>query len=354
MKIGIISHHYVNNFGAFLQAWALRETISKMFPEDSVEIIDYMNIKHFLINSCGWLRYYRGRENIKCWLEKIKLLHTFSKYRKEKMTLSPRCYSIKKINSLQFDCIIIGSDEVWNFADKKANKPVKFGHGLQCKKLIAYAPSVGKATLNTSTPDYVIDGIKSFHAISVRDDLTNDVVYKITNCIPTRVLDPTFLIDFPDEKLPIEDKPYILFYYCEHLPKSIKEQIFDYANKHDLAIYGAGECDKKFTKMTVNITPFQWIHMFKNAKFIFTGTFHGAVFSILSRRQFKVYLTNDSRIQKVNALLKEMEITNRNIHDDFVFDLDKMNNEIDYSEVYAKISKKRAKSIEFLKNAISK
>lgn len=40
MKIGILTHQYINNYGAFLQAWALREAISELFPEDEVQIID--------------------------------------------------------------------------------------------------------------------------------------------------------------------------------------------------------------------------------------------------------------------------------------------------------------------------
>lgn len=42
MKIGILTHQYINNYGAFLQAWALREAISELFPEDEVQIIDYV------------------------------------------------------------------------------------------------------------------------------------------------------------------------------------------------------------------------------------------------------------------------------------------------------------------------
>ena len=46
MKIGILTHQYINNYGAFLQAWALRKAISELFPEDEVQIIDYVNVKH--------------------------------------------------------------------------------------------------------------------------------------------------------------------------------------------------------------------------------------------------------------------------------------------------------------------
>lgn len=39
MKIGILTHQYINNYGAFLQAWALREAIAELFPNDEVQII---------------------------------------------------------------------------------------------------------------------------------------------------------------------------------------------------------------------------------------------------------------------------------------------------------------------------
>ena len=39
MKIGILTHQYIDNYGAFLQAYALREAMAKAFPEDQVELL---------------------------------------------------------------------------------------------------------------------------------------------------------------------------------------------------------------------------------------------------------------------------------------------------------------------------
>ena len=82
------------------------------------------------------------------------------------------------------------------------------------------------------------------------------------------------------EEVRLPNKDYILFYYAENLPTHIKDQIFDYAKEHGLAVYGAGECDRRYSAVTVNLTPFQWVWMFRNARFVITGTFHGAAFSI--------------------------------------------------------------------------
>lgn len=347
MKIGILTHHYVNNYGAFLQGWALREAIAELYPEAQVEIIDYVNIKHFVINVGGWFRFYKNKENLKIWLQKIQIPMTFSKARKEKMTLSKTCYTTKQVNNLGYDCIVVGSDEVWNFKDSKSNAPIKFGQGLECRNIIAYAPSVGQTELDDELPEYVINGIKEFKAISARDDLTFEIVKKVSGIGPTRVLDPTFLAQFPKANLKVK-KPYILFYYCDKLSDEKKNQIISYAKKNNLAVYGAGETDKRYTDITVNLTPFEWVEMFRNAEFVFTGTFHGAVFSILNKRQFKVYLTNKSRIKKVGALLKELHISNRSMAEDFVFDLNQMKSEIDYEAVYKIIEDKRNQSREYL------
>lgn len=353
MKIGILTHQYINNYGAFLQAYALHQAVSKLFPNDTVQIIDYVNIKHFIINTGGWFRFYKDRENFACWLEKTKLPGTFGKARKNHMVLSKTVFNAKQINALKFDCIIVGSDEVWNFKDTKGNAPLKFGEGLDCENLIAYAPSVGKTSPDEDLPNYVVEGIKKFKALSARDDLTFELGKKITGIEPTRVLDPTFLGEFPKADLKVKKKPYIMFYYCEKLPKNVLNQIFDYAKEHDLAVYGAGECDKRYTEITVNLTPFEWVEMFRNAEFVFTGTFHGVVFSILNRRQFKVFLTNESRIKKVGALLKEFGITNREMSSGYKFDLENQKAEIDYEEVYKVIELKRNESKNYLMTAIS-
>jgi len=350
MKIGILTHHYVNNYGAFLQAYALREAVAKEFPEDTVEIIDYVNIKQFVINTGGWFRFYRNRENLKCWLQKIRIPMTFAKARKTEMCLSPICFSAEKVNRQGYDVILIGSDEVWNYKDWRSNDPIKFGQGLTCRYIAAYAPSVGNS--EDDVPDYAAEGIKRMADVSVRDRKTGELVKHVTGKAAQQVLDPTFLTELTEKERIDVKKPYILFYYCDHLPTEIREQIYRHARSMGMAVYGAGECDKRYDAITANLSPFEWIEMFRNASFVFTGTFHGAVFSILNEKPFKVYLTNKSRIQKVNSLLEVCGLDDREIGMDFVFDYEKMKNEIDYVQVGKKLQRERAVSMDYLRETI--
>lgn len=353
MRIGILTHHYINNFGAFLQAYALQEAVTKLRPDDEVYIIDCVNLKHFIINTGGWFRFYRNKENFNNWSEKIRLPKTFKNARNKYMKLTKTCFSAKAVDQLGLDCIIVGSDEVWNYKVTKGNAKIKFGEGLSCDKLIAYAPSVGQ-TKEENVPDYVEKGIKRFAAVSARDMLTEELAKKIRKEDICRVVDPTFLSNIPDEEVPNVDKPYILFYYCDGLDEAEKNKIFEYVRNNGMNVYGAGECDKRYTDVTVNLTPFQWVWMFRNAEFVITGTFHGAVFSILNHRQFACYMTNPSRIQKVSSLIGEFGLENRKVEGKADQMLQLMNVKIDYDSVENIINKRRDQSIQFLDNAIRK
>ena len=144
----------------------------------------------------------------------------------------------------------------------------------------------------------------------------------------------------------------MLFYYCDGLSDVEKQKLIDYAHKNGMAVYGAGECDKRYTDITVNLTPFQWVWMFRNAACVVTGTFHGAVFSMLNHRQFACYLTNPSRIRKVSSLLGEFGLANRRCEGNAIQIIETLNQKIDYDSIEVEFDKRRSESKKFLKNAI--
>lgn len=351
MKIGILTHHYINNFGAFLQAYALQTTLQEMYPNDEVQIINCVNLKHFVINVGGWFRFYKNKETLADWLQKIKLPRTFAKSRKKHMRLTPVCYDAKGIEKLGLDYIVVGSDEVWNYRETKGNAKVKFGIGLDREKLVAYAPSVGQ-THDANMPEYVKKGILKFKAVSARDQLTEELASVIRHKKIERVVDPTFLVHIPDEPVSSVTQPYMLFYYCDGLPGSEKQKLIDYAHENGMAVYGAGECDKEYSNITVNLNPFQWVWMFRNADCVVTGTFHGAVFSMLNHRQFACYLTNPSRICKVSSLLREFGLTDRQCECGATEIIETLNKKIDYDTVESKFDQRRNESKNFLRWAI--
>ena len=352
MKIGIITHHCINNFGAFLQGWALSEKIKALFPKDEVYIINYIMPMQNIINIGGFFRYYKSSETPVSWLNKITQPSIFRKARKEYYNMTKAVYNAEQINALGMDCIVIGSDEVWNYLDKKSYSLVKFGGGLKAKSIVAYAPSAGKSS-GADMPIEIKNAMKGFTALSARDISAQNLCEIALGVKPMAVCDPTFLADFPEvdnEKIRrLTEKPYILFYYCNGIPRDLKEKIISDARRKGYRVLGGGEYDKLYSDMSIRLTPFEWVELFKRAEYVYTGTFHGVVFSILNRKNFSVYASIESRIKKICALLDGFGIENRDIIKDGVW---QELNAIDYDEVYLKIDKLRADSENYLKRAV--
>lgn len=357
-KIGILTHHYIHNYGAFLQGYALQEAIKKLYPDAEVYMINYVNTKHLIKNTLGWFRYNPKKDSIKSYFQKIKLPKIFKNTQNKYYNLTKRIHNVEELNSLGLDAIVVGSDEVWHYEDI-ARHPMKFGYGVKVDKLLSYAPSTGSSNVKTNIPEYVKEGMKNFTGLSARDDNAEKLVKNVLGKETTRVLDPTLLYEFPKYNSKFVDfikkQKYILMYYCDKLPLEIRNKIIEYAHKNGYKIFGAGEYKKWFDEAFVDINSFEWVEMFKHAEIIFTGTFHGAVFSIKSRKNFYCYLTNPSRIKKVNSLLKQFEISDRVIDEknyEKVFDKNIYNDKIDYDEVYQNIEKYKHESLKYLKDNI--
>lgn len=105
------------------------------------------------------------------------------------------------------------------------------------------------------------------------------------------VCDPTFIYDFENDKnIPPENKygDYIVVYGSTMGDELIKGCV-EYAKKHNLKIICLDSLDDKFDWCDINIkqkdlTPFEWLAMFKQAKIIFTCTFHGLMFGLIFKK----------------------------------------------------------------------
>lgn len=357
MKIGIITHHYIKNYGAFLQTYALQQYLTETYPDAEVWIVNYVNRKHQIINIGGCFRFFWKKESIRAYFEKIKLPRTFSKAEKKYLNLTKKIHNAKELNNLGLDCIIIGSDEVWHYEDK-AVSPIKFAIGLNAEKIISYAPSCGCVDLSHPIPEYVKEGLKNFTGISARDDISEELVNRVMGYRPVRVLDPTLIYNFPvyedafTRKLQKEN--YILMYFCDKLPEEGIKKIQEYARVHNLKIYGAGEYARYYSDITINLSPFQWVEMFRNAAFVFTGTFHGVVFSLITERNFAAYLTNPSRVRKVHSLLEQFDLKERIFLEGELEQIHTLLEKgIDYSNFQDKKAQVCADSYNFLKKELS-
>ena len=353
MKIGILTHHYINNYGAFMQTWALQEKLKELYPDDEVYVINYIMKKHQAINIAGFFRFYPGQETPGSWMRKILQPRIFRDCRRKYLSETKKVYSTGGINALGMDCIVIGSDEVWNYLDPKSYLLVKYSAGLTAKRIVAYAPSTGKANGADDVPKEVFEAMKGFTALSARDKGARTLCKTTLGVTPMMVCDPTFLTPSSivnNEKIKdYTQKPYILFYYCNGIPHSWKEQIVRNAVREGYEVLGAGEYDKMYTRISIGLTPFEWAELFRHAAYVYTGTFHGVVFSIISRKNFKVYASIKSRIRKIGALLEQFGIGDRTLTEETLLD---EGESIDYDKVYEYVDRLREKSSDYLRHAV--
>lgn len=352
MKIGILTHHSINNYGAFLQCWALQEKLRALFPKDEVCVINFIIPKQNIINLGGFFRFYPGTETPLSWLNKITQPLIFRDSQKRELRLTKKVYNADDINALGLDCIVIGSDEVWNYLDPKSFHPVKFGAGLTAGRIVAYAPSAGKAT-GGEIPDAVRAAMRSFTALSARDKGAQTLCEKTLGKTPLLVCDPTFLSETPavnTEKITeLTKKPYVLFYYCNGIPRELKRKLIENARQKGYEVLGAGEYDKLYSKMSVRLTPFEWVELFRRAEYVYTGTFHGVVFSCLNRKDFRVYASIDSRVKKIAALLEQFGIPDRTLTETNALE---PGDKIDYDAVYRYVDRLREESVRYLLRAV--
>ena len=338
-----------------MQAKALLSEINEMYPNAKVEFINYRVKKHERVNSVHFFGFKPKRgDTLFGFIEKIKLFYTHKKAEKS-LPQSVRVNSASDINSLDYDLIIVGSDEVWNFNDV-AYSSIKFGYGLKCPH-VSYSASVGGSSANDDNiPPKVKIGLKNFRNISVRDEKTEEFVEFLIEHKVTRTLDPVYLYSYKltvrkKTKRIVNEKPYILIYDCRLENKQV-EELITYAKKNNYRILGAGEYRNWYsTVSTTNITPYEWAYLFQNALAVVTGTFHGTSFAIKYNKPFVAYLTEQNRINKVGSLLQEFKLTNRIV--DSTGDIIKvLVQPIDYKEVNAILDQKRIISIEYLRECI--
>ena len=154
MRVGIITFHFVNNFGGVLQAYALQRFVKERC-EVEVEIIDYRNWFIRLTDRIRLLPITSNPKEIFSGLRtmgaRIGRRNKFGKFSIRYSHLSRKYmsgYGLRKCPPGD-DKYICGSDQIWN---PILTAGVSYGYYLQFENnphnKIAYAPSFGTASVN--------------------------------------------------------------------------------------------------------------------------------------------------------------------------------------------------------------
>ena len=371
-KIGIVTYHCVDNFGAVLQAFALQKILNKLSKLEN-EIIDYkpyFNYKGYSIinnpfvkNKSILLRFKILMSNfdISQKIANIYRKKNFDKFRNRFLKLSS--YSLNNDKDLtyidNYSVLITGSDQVFNTSIQKDNIDRIYFLDIETKEIkkISYAASLGKLPVKKEFEKLVAEKIGNLDFISIREKSGIEYLKKLIKNDISLCLDPTLLLNMDEwENISenISESEYILVYDLEFNMNvvNIVNKISDQLNKKVICFSTRGK--KYYTRYYKNFNsegPLKFLTLIRCADFIVTNSFHGTVFSIIFRKQF-VSIKNELRPERAVDLLRTLNLNTRMIqfHDDI--NSEYFNRVIDYREPNDLLENEKLKSIQFLKDSI--
>ena len=340
MKIGIYTLHGAQNVGAFLQALSTQETLKQLGHEPMLVEIP--------VDSASSAKSSGTLQKVWKYLKRGGIPFVYFKYQMAKKFAGVR-HMLQKgrvAAGETLDAAVMGSDEIWNIENPTFyHHSAYFAIDVPAIKKIAYAACAGGVT-STVLVSANLD-FSNFDFLSVRDESTATLVEDMTGISPTRVCDPTLLIDtlVPFAK-PIDEHGYIMV-YSYGIPKKQIKEIKAFAKKMgkklvSVATYNSW-CDRN-----VVADPLEFLGWLINADFVITSTFHGAVLSTKFHKQYAVFCKGSL---KVLDFLSYMHLEGRLVKENNSL-MDIQAFPIDYELVEEELCTYRAQSMEYLLQAL--
>ncbi|TFH12117.1 MAG: polysaccharide pyruvyl transferase family protein [Lentisphaerales bacterium] len=294
-KIRILTYHYLDNNGSFLQAYAVLSLLKRLFPRDDVKISDCRLPGlgfHELLKIAkprpgkplfAYRRHRLFRECIRRELELDRNVKSFSS-----------CTSqMAALDAEGIDLAVVGSDIIWSFG-YRAFLPsfpnlywlpgnTKFRKVAFAASSSGHVPRVAYAKRSE-----IASAVQSFDIVTVRDAGTARL---LKNCgVEKEILvmpDPTLLWDFPEVEVKVKlknlgvdlDRPTIAVLFPGK-DRRVKEIIDYFRASHHQVIALSMYNPYADVNLGDELTPFEWAETLRHVGFCVTDRFHGAAFCL--------------------------------------------------------------------------
>lgn len=336
MKIGILTHPLVSNYGGVLQSYAL-STYLRNQGHDVIVLNRQPNLMFLfrMIKSILMFLKHPRYNNPK--------YRNISRFIKSNINYSKPLWSTKDMNSFVrrkcLSTIIVGSDQVWR-ADFAMNYDYNYFLDFvpdNVKKL-SYAASFGLSDwrYTNEQTQKLKELVQRFQAVSVREEEGVSMCKKHLSINVKHVLDPTLLLTAEDYKNIISERiipeEYIFVYWLGTEEKKLNAiSKIKNSNKRIIDISLRGE------ETLIQIE--DWLSYIKYADTVITDSFHGCVFSILFHKKICLCKNDSGGNGRLESLIKTLSI-------------DISNNQLDYDKIESVLQIERKKSYKFIEEAI--
>lgn len=371
MKIGILTVPFNNNYGGYLQSFALMTILKRMGHEPTLVMRRHdkskstwkKRLKYFLKGIMHTIK----SKSLCPLIYKVEgdyeylgsNMHEFVE--KWIQPLSPYLYSTDELKSYchgSFDAYIVGSDQVWRsiYVPQIGNYFLDFTYGWHVKR-IAYAASFG-----TDNPEYTNREIevcrclvRKFDAVSLREESGKKVFEKYNWSSENLqvVLDPTLLLSADDYKNLVKNETQgnsdYIFYYV--LDKNVKvSKVLDVVStKLNLPLSGISNIQQDYKPLpSIEF----WLSQIMNSSFVVTDSFHGMVFSIIFNKPFVVLVNERRGADRFVSLLSILGLEER-----MIMNIQNLNrvfcHKVDWSKVNCILNIGQKNSISFIDKSLS-
>lgn len=366
-RVSIITIIDNNNFGTFLQAYALCRKVEDLGHKP--ELVDYCR-KHLLAKT-RWWNSMRQTWNPLRWIVRSKniiqshFLHLKDRKFIKKYLSSKTCHTVAEIrSSIQHaDVYMTGSDQVWNSIHNQGlDRAFYLDYAPIGAKKVSYAASVGMHEYQDWEREETKRLLDQYNHITLRENSAINLLGSlgIDESRLSSVLDPTLLLTkeewYKAIKLPkLHNEKYLLVYSVEEkaqdaIINKVAKQIARERNLKVVGIYyGTGYnriecCDYNHFRATPDV----FLSLMYYADFVVVSSFHGTAFSINFQKNF--YTVSPSRFNsRVANILRLTGLEDRllmNANQSLSI------TGIDYQKITAKIETERVKSLSILKKLI--
>jgi len=276
-RLGLLTFHRVQNFGATLQAWSMVQLLGR---HGEVSVLDYPTMHEASRHRRRGLRALipsPGRWLFDRFIARLPLTER----------LPDSAAIADHVADAGYSALVCGSDQVWLAApDQPLDAPFFLDFGREDGvPRISYAPSCGPIGDFGPHAGRIRAALSRFHAVSVRDAYSKHLVEALDPRPIALVADPTLVADLsPLAATRPRRRPYLAL-VGPHGPSeaALARRI---AARRGLEVVAVGARSFDGIPSHRFISPSRWASLIAHADFVMTSLFHGTALSIAFRRSF--------------------------------------------------------------------
>lgn len=341
MKIGIVTFFRVANYGAMLQANALRRFFESMGHE-----VVFISHPRVVATKMPLWRVFASRclKGVRIKLKNY-VRHSITDF-SATFPQTELCRTMDEVRQATADCdaFIVGSDQMWNpmWCSGIHLPLVMLDFADIGKPRIAYAVSFGTTVWRGDQgAELAGELLRKFSRISVREESG----VKLANELSGRsdvvhMIDPTLLhsadfyhkiISSETASVPKRARPTIFRYVLDEWDdpattqkafEFVREKLgFPDVDSDRIAVCGFIGPLCKLLGVTAKVPVPQWLAKIAASDFVFTNSFHGTIFAILFHKPFVTLLLRGKMSgmnERVLSLLKKLGLESRAAYADDV------------------------------------